>query len=159
MRKIYGIVCKIEEFFVKYALVTVAVLIFVSAIARSIREPLNWATDVSLILFAWIIFLGADVALRHGELVNVDIIINKFTPIVKKSILLLWNVLIIGLLIIMIRFGIPLAIESVDRIFNTLGISYSWATISVPTGSLLMLITICIKTYNLLRPEKMSGGS
>lgn len=159
MGKIYRFICKLEEIFVVFALIAVAALIFISAIARSIGKPLNWTTDISLILFAWIIFLGADVALRHGELVNVDMVINKFPALVKKSILVLWNILIIGLLLIMVCFGIPLAIESVDRIFNTLGISYSWATFSVPVGSLLMIITICIKIYHLLLPRKASGGS
>lgn len=159
MRKLYRLFCNLEEALVKYALVTVAILIFISAIARSIGKPLNWATDISLILFAWIIFLGADVALRHGDFVHVDLIINKFPQSVKKIILILWNLLIVGLLSVLVCFGIPLAIESVDRIFNTLGISYSWATLSVPIGSILMLITISIKVYHLLLPRKTSGGA
>lgn len=153
MKKLYQIVCYLEELFVKWALVVVSVLIFISAIARSIREPLNWATDVSLLLFAWIIFLGADVALRHGEFVNVDLILKKFPSKMEKVLIIMWDIIIIGFLIVLIWFGIPLAIESSSRIFNTLGISYSWATISVPTGAFLMIITICIKIYHQLNKK------
>ncbi len=157
MVKFYEWVCKAEEFFVKWALVVVAVLIFVSAIARTLKQPLNWGTDISLLLFAWIIFLGADVALRHGEFVNVDIIIKRFPQRVERFFLIFWNIVIIGFLFILIWFGIPLVIESANRIFNTLGISYSWAIVSVPIGAFLMIITTCIKIYHIIKQKNMEA--
>lgn len=153
MRKLYKIICRIEEEVVKYALVTIAVLIFISAVARSIRQPLNWATDISLLLFAWVIFLGADMAMRHGELVKVDLLLNKFPYSYQKGIVIIWNLCIIFFLAVMLYFGIPLAIESYDRIFNTLGISFSWATLSVPVGAFLMIITTCLKIYHTLKSD------
>lgn len=155
MKRFYGLVCKIEELFVQWALVIVAVLIFVSALARSVNKPLNWGMDISLLLFAWIIFLGADIALRHGDFINVDAVLQKFPEKIETFFMIVWNVLIVIFLVILIWFGIPLAIESSDRIFNTLGISYSWATLSVPVGAFLMIITLSIKTYNLIRKQEV----
>lgn len=155
MVKIYRAICKAEELFVQWALVIVATLIFVSAIARTIRQPLNWCMDISLLLFAWIIFLGANVALRHGDFINVDAVLKILPDRVEKFFLVLWNLVIIGFLIILIRFGIPLALESSNRIFNTLGISYSWATMSVPVGAFFMIITICIKIYHIVKKQEV----
>ncbi|MEH7224072.1 TRAP transporter small permease subunit [Bacillus sp. JJ1566] len=154
MKKAYEYFCKLEESIVKLFLVTITLLVFVSAITRTFKYPLNWATDVSLLLFAWIIFLGADMALRNTDLVSVDIIIKRFTDKGQKFVVVLWNVVIIGFLVFLIFHGVPLAIESVDRLFQTLPISYSWATISVPIGSFLMIITTCIKTYQFLKENK-----
>ena len=153
MKKIYGFLCKVEETLVKGFLVTIMFLVFISAIFRTLKFPLNWAIDVSLLLFAWTIFLGADMALRNTELVNVDLILKRFSKKTQKSIYLFWNVLIIVFLAFLIRYGIPLAIESTSRLFQTLGISYSWATISVPVGAMLMIITILIKIYQALKNE------
>lgn len=76
MKKAYEYFCKLEESFVKLFLVSITLLVFVSAITRTFKYPLNWATDVSLLLFAWVIFLGADMALRNTNLVSVDIILK-----------------------------------------------------------------------------------
>ncbi|MBM4761655.1 TRAP transporter small permease [Bacillus sp. B15-48] len=154
MKTLYGYFCKLEESLVKIFLVAIAFLVFISAVFRTFKYPLNWATDVSLLLFAWIIFLGADMALRNTDLVRVDMVISKFSEKVQLAINVVWNLLIISFLVFLIWHGIPLAIESTNRLFQTLGISYSWATISVPVGATLMIITTCIKTTQLFIKEK-----
>jgi C4-dicarboxylate transporter, DctQ subunit len=153
MKNLYGYFCKLEETLVKSFLVSITFLVFISAIFRTIKYPLNWAVDLSMLLFAWVVFLGANMALRNTELVNVDLFINKFSAKIRKSIYIFWNIIIIQFLFFLIWHGIPLAMESTSRQFQTLGISYSWATISVPVGALLMIITTCIKIFKALKKE------
>jgi C4-dicarboxylate transporter, DctQ subunit len=153
MKNLYGYFCKLEETLVKSFLVSITFLVFISAIFRTIKYPLNWAVDLSMLLFAWVVFLGANMALRNTELVNVDLFINKFSAKIRKSIYIFWNIIIILFLFFLIWHGIPLAMESTSRQFQTLGISYSWATISVPVGALLMIITTCIKIFKALKKE------
>lgn len=45
---------------------------------RTVGHPLNWAQDVALIAFAWLIFLGSDVAMRGSGLIGVDLFVKKF---------------------------------------------------------------------------------
>jgi C4-dicarboxylate transporter, DctQ subunit len=153
MKNLYGYFCKLEETLVKSFLVAITFLVFISAIFRTMKYPLNWAVDLSMLLFAWVVFLGANMALRNTELVNVDLFINKFSQKIRKSIYIFWNVIIILFLIFLIWHGIPLALESTNRQFQTLGISYSWATISVPVGAALMIISTCIKIFKALKKE------
>jgi C4-dicarboxylate transporter, DctQ subunit len=153
MKNIYGYFCKLEETLVKGFLVSITFLVFISAIFRTIKYPLNWAVDLSMLLFAWVVFLGANMALRNTELVNVDLFINKFSAKIRKNIYIFWNIIIILFLFFLIWHGIPLAMESTSRQFQTLGISYSWATISVPVGALLMIISTCIKIFKALKKE------
>ncbi len=153
MKNLYGYFCKLEETLVKSFLVSITFLVFISAIFRTIKYPLNWAVDLSMLLFAWVVFLGANMALRNTELVNVDLFINKFSAKIRKNIYIFWNIIIILFLFFLIWHGIPLAMESTSRQFQTLGISYSWATISVPVGALLMIITTCIKIFKALKKE------
>jgi len=151
MKIIYGYFCKLEEIAVVVFLIAVTFLVFISAVLRSFDYPLNWAIDLSLLLFAWIVFLGADMALRNTELVSVDMFLTKFPQVVQKYILLLWNIIIILFLGFLAWYGVPLALESSKRLFQTLGISYSWATISVPIGAILMLITTAIKLTKAMK--------
>ena len=62
MKKIYAAFCKFEELVALLLLAGLTVLVFVSALMRYIKMPLNWAQDVALVAFAWMIFLGSDIA-------------------------------------------------------------------------------------------------
>jgi TRAP-type C4-dicarboxylate transport system permease small subunit len=145
IKKIYRICCKAEEFIVASFVAIIAFLVFISAVARSIKHPLNWAQDVSLLLFAWVVFLGADLALRKADFVRVDMLVCRFPAKVRKLLYYVMYLLSLVFLVIVIRYGIPLSIDNSKRLFQTLGISYSWATISAPVGSMLLSITIVLK--------------
>ena len=145
MKTFYAYFCKVEESVVQLFLCSVVFLVFISAVFRTLKYPLNWATDLSMLLFAWIVFLGADMALRNTELVNVDLLLKRFSRKNRTYLYILFNILILAFLASLIWFGIPLAIESSKRLFQTLEISYSWATVSVPFGAFLMIISTVLK--------------
>ncbi|MDR2097618.1 MAG: TRAP transporter small permease [Spirochaetaceae bacterium] len=155
LKMIYGVFCKTEEFLVSLFIAVITFLVFISAIARGLSHPLNWATDVSLLLFAWLVFFGADSALRKADFVRVDMLVIRLPEKVQKFLYYFMYVLSIGFLCVMIRFGIPLSIENSKRLFQTLGISYSWATISAPVGSILLIITIIIKLVSRWKDKKI----
>jgi TRAP-type C4-dicarboxylate transport system permease small subunit len=154
----YKVLCKTEEVIVASFVAFITFLVFLSAIMRLpiINRPINWAQDCSLLLFAWVIFLGADLALRKADFVRVDMLIMRFPNEVQKFLYYLFYVIIIGFLIVLIRYGIPLCISNQKRLFQTLGISYSWATISVPIGALLLIITVILKLVTHWKDEYIS---
>ncbi|MDR0539160.1 MAG: TRAP transporter small permease [Spirochaetaceae bacterium] len=143
----YKVFCKLEELIVASCIAVITFLVFISAIMRLkvIGKPLNWAVDVSLLLFAWVVFLGADLALRRADFVRVDMLISKFPQKVQKALYYLFYLAAIAFLGILVLYGIPLCIDNKQRLFQTLGISYSYATVSAPVGAFLLIITIVIK--------------
>ncbi|NLG84345.1 MAG: TRAP transporter small permease subunit, partial [Firmicutes bacterium] len=72
MGKLYEYICKAEAFIAKCTLVLTAALIFAAAVARCLHHPLVWAMDAATFLFAWCVFLSADVAMRNNKLVSID---------------------------------------------------------------------------------------
>ncbi|MDR2486169.1 MAG: TRAP transporter small permease [Treponema sp.] len=142
---IYRGFCKVEEMMVAVFVAVITFLVFISALARSFNHPLNWAQDMALLLFAWVVFLGADSALRWADFVRVDMVIRFFPAKIRKFLYYFFYLVVIVFLGILVRFGIPLCIDNAKRLFQTLGITYSWATISAPIGSFLMIITILLK--------------
>jgi len=151
MKTLYRYFCKFEELVVQVFLCVIVFLVFSSAICRTLRHPINWAIDLSLLLFGWSVFLGADMALRNIDLIKIDIITKKISPGIQKALYILWQTIILVFLASLIWYGVPLSLESSKRLFQTLGISYSWATISVPAGSVLMMISTGIKLYKALK--------
>ena len=145
IKKIYGIFCKIEETVVAICIAAITFLVFLSAVMRTINHPINWVQDFSLLLFAWLVFLGADVALRRADFLKVDILVKKFPKKVQEFLYYFWYVLALLFLGILVYYGIFLAAHNFKRPLGVMPLSYSWVTISVPVGAALMIITIIIK--------------
>ncbi|MDR1302289.1 MAG: TRAP transporter small permease [Treponema sp.] len=155
IQTVYRWFCKLEELLVSTFIAVITFLVFISAVARSARHPLNWAQDVSLLLFAWVVFLGADLALRKADFVRVDMLVSRFPEKVQKILYYVMYFLAIGFLVILVVYGFPLSASNAKRLFQTLGISYSWATISVPVGSILLTITIVLKLIARWKEKKI----
>ena len=145
IKKSYGFFCKAEEIVVAALTFAIMVLVFSGAVMRTIGNPINWAVDLSLLLFAWLIFLGADVAIRTTDLVSIDLVIKRFPGIVQDIVFVGGTILALIFLYVLMRYGVPLAIENYERPFHSLGISFSYATIAAPVGSFLISISLIIR--------------
>lgn len=149
--KLYNMVGKLEVFIAKYSLLVMTLLVFLSAMSRRIGHPISWAVDVSTFLFAWAVFLGADAALRRDKLVSIDLLVEKFPQKIQRAIKLANYFIMSVFLILMVYYGIKLSISTYHRTFAGLpGLSYSYVTIAVPIGCLLMLTTIIVKIKEFL---------
>ncbi|QTL99674.1 TRAP transporter small permease subunit [Iocasia frigidifontis] len=150
MKKLYRYICLGEEVLTKSALFLIIVLVFIAAILRTLKYPLNWSVDIAQLLFAWTVFIGADIAFRRDKLMGVDLIISKFPSKIKSFLKIFFYCLIIIFLFITLIYGLQLCIENSARTFQSLRISYSWVTLSLPVGSILMVITSIIKIKKVL---------
>lgn len=152
MKKLYDLFCRFEEFVTNMMLAGITALVLASAIGRTLGYPLNWAVDISLLLFAWEVFLGGDIAVRTTNLINVDMIFSRLPKKIQKYLNLGFYVLIILFLGVLVIYGIPLVLKSGKRLFQTLPFSYGWCTLSVPAGAFLMIISCCIRMNRILHP-------
>jgi len=156
MKKSYEFICKAEVFVAKYTLALIAALIFGAAMARFLRYPIIWAMDASTFLFGWCVFLSGDVALRNDKLVCIDIVINMLPKKVQCYIKLFNYIIMVVFLAALIGYGSWLSYTTRYRAFQGIpGFSYTWVTISVPIGSLLMLITTIRKIKDQFRAASL----
>ena len=157
LNKIYGYVCFAEELIAGVFLVAIMGLIFGSGVARSIGHPLGWGMDMATFLFAWTAFFSADIALRKDRHIRVEAVVKYFPPKVQRYVALFNYGVILTFLLFLIIYGVILAHGSRFRTFQGMPhFSYMWVTLSVPLGSLLLLVTCLRKGKDLL--NFMSGG-
>ncbi|MGI5069945.1 TRAP transporter small permease [Treponema pectinovorum] len=142
---------KIEEFLTNLFLIAITALVFLSAVARTLHHPINWAVDFSLLLFAWEVFLGGDIAVRNTKLIGVEILTDKLPVRMQKALSLIFFCLIIAFCLFLTFFGIKLSAENTKRLFQVLPISYSWCTVCVPVGCFFMAISSCIKIHEIIK--------
>ena len=142
---------KIEILLECLGLASLILLVFLAAIFRFFGIDMSWSTDMAQLIFAWVCFIGADLAMQEDKHTGVDVLIDKFPLKIKNIIYLINNVLILGFLIFLVVYVINLCLMNINRMFNTIPISYSFVTASVPVGSLLMVRTIIKKLIVSIR--------
>lgn len=151
MKAFYAVVLRVEARVAAALLVLMVLLIFLGSVARVAGSPLNWTTDAATCFFAWACFLCADVAWRRGAMMSIDLVVARLPAPVRK-LLRLANYLIIGLfLAYVVVMGLWLTWISRARSFQGIPeVSYSWVTLSMPVGGLLLLITTVLKARDEL---------
>jgi TRAP-type C4-dicarboxylate transport system permease small subunit len=145
MKKFYGYYCKFEEFVCAVFFISIVALVFTSAIARGLKHPIQWSVDISQLLLAWVSFLGADVAWRHGQLLGIDLLTKRFPARVQKMLELLIFILVTITMVIIIIFGFILAKSNWRRSMQVVRMSYSFVTLSLPVAAISMLVSTLIK--------------
>ncbi len=142
MKKLYGYICLGELLFVKVAFVSLVLLVFIAAFTRYIGYPINWSVDMAQCLFAWCTFLAADIAMRNDKLMKVDFFVRRLPQNLQSKVEQLNLVIILVFLAALVGYGVWLSYTTRFRTFQGIpGFSYTWVTLSVPVGSLLMAIT------------------
>jgi TRAP-type transport system small permease protein len=160
MKQISSYIVKVETAVASVCLASSTLLIFLAAVARSVSRPINWSLDISLFLFAWATFLAADVAFRADKLVNVDVIVHRLPARVGRIIRVATYLLILAFLGLLVVYGFILAYKSRQRPFQGIpGISYSWVTLSLPFGGILLGQTTISKLLGLLRTDADASGT
>ena len=158
MKKISAVILKTEELLAGAMLCMIAVLVFWSAVARTIGMPVNWAQDVSLLAFGCLTFIGSDIIIKSGGLIRIDMLSNRFPKAVQKTLMLVFDVFMLLFLLILIVYGFLLVSQSWNRTFNTLKMSYAWCTLAVPVGSLLMFFSMIGKMLGDIRKPMKEWG-
>lgn len=151
LKRFYEFVREVEAVIAAAFLMTAVVVIFAQAVFRTFDVPIHWALDTALLVFAWGVFLGADVAFREDKLVRVDFVLIRMPSKLRKATELFLYALIGVFLISLVYFGVDLSISTQHRVFQGIPwLSYTWVTASIPTSALLMLITLGIKVRRAL---------
>lgn len=145
MNKKWELFYKIEEYVAAFLLLGSTLVIFFAAVFRSFDRPLDWSLDIALFLFAWSVFLSAEVAMRKGNLVNVEFVIQRFPQSVQRVMGIMVYVIIFAFLATMVGFGLYLSYVTRARAFQGIPqFSYTWITLSVPVGGSLCMIN-CVR--------------
>ena len=145
MKKIYRFYCKLETVLACAGFFAIIAMTFGNAVLRLMNKPIPTSDDICTLLFAWVSFLGADISMRSNRLVSMNLATMKLPIKVQKTLALIVYGILIAILCLFVVKGNQLAKLNWARFFNTLPISYGWATLSLPVCSVLMILTLVIK--------------
>jgi len=144
--RLYAAVLRTEAWVAGTFLLAMVLLIFTGGVSRMLGHPQNWTTDIATCLFAWACFLCADIAWRRNALMSIDLLVVRLPGRVQHVVRWINYGLIMAFLVYAIVMGTWLSWISRARSFQGIPeISYSWVTMSMPVGALLLLVTTILK--------------
>jgi TRAP-type C4-dicarboxylate transport system permease small subunit len=109
-------------------------------------RPLGWTEELSRYLMIWTASLAITVGIYHGEHIGLTFLPDKVTSKIGTFLLgTLINLLVLGFLIVMIKYSLPMAIDAKFQIAQSLPISMVIPTLAIPVSMGLDLIQLLIK--------------
>lgn len=152
MKKIVNYYIKLEDFLTNTLMIGVVFFVFIAAVLRWFGHPIAWTVGFAEFIFVWVIFLGANKALRLNQHIGVDFFVKRLPKKPQMVIETFSYFVIIAFLVYLSIKGIGLSMDNFNRKINNIALSYSFVTMAVPIGSLLMSITLTNKIYvNVLK--------
>jgi len=127
------------------SLFLIVFLVFFAALLRLVGVPQAWMGDLSKILFAWVIFLGSDIAMSAGRHIGVEFFEERLPILWRKRIAQLWSILIVAFLSFITYYGWLLTQKS-RREFDSLMASEFSLVIGFSSTLIICVIFDYLKT-------------
>lgn len=132
-------------------LAVIVFLVFIAGVMRWFGHPLVWSVDLAQLLFVWVSFLGADMALRKRAHIGIDYLVRRLPARGRVAVDVVLAVVCLGFLGVMAVMGYRLTMLNIERLFGDSGIPYALVTIAVPAGCILLGITLLQQLVQALR--------
>lgn len=151
MKKLYKIYCKTEIALAAAGFFAIIVLTFGNAVLRLFNHPIVANDEICSLLFAWVSFMGADIALLSNRLVGMDILTMNLPIRIQKILQLIVYIIMMVIMGMFVYQGTGLAKLNWARVFNSLPMSYGWVTLSLAVCGLMMIISLVIKAAVVIK--------
>lgn len=113
-----------------------------------LKHTFFWYTDVTVLAFGWLVFMGAAASYRRHMHFGIDMLVNKLPRKARSVFQIFLTILITVILFIILCSGIVLTSKVSGKQFPTIMLSYKWYDSSMIAGFTLMVI------YSLLDLHK-----
>ncbi len=119
-----------------------------------LASPFTWAEELATILFSWVVFVGASLALKKNEHFSMDVVVDLLPGVPKKLLRAVGLLLVLVFCLLIISYGIRLAVLNWYVKTAVLEISRAWLYLAVPFGGTLMLLRASEMLVRLWRSGK-----
>ena len=126
--------------------VALAVVVFLQVFNRFVlKAPLAWSEDLAMLLFQWVVFLGAAVGVRRLRHFGIDLVVKKLPARMYHTVDLIVPLIVGIVALTMITEGLHLLTFNRARIYATMNLSYLWAYLPIPVSGCLMILYLILQ--------------
>lgn len=142
---------KIINVFLGVSLTVIVIFVFSNVIFRYIfNSGIMWAPELSRYIFIWMTFIGAIAVLKSNQHLAVNMVVKRFPENLKKHVIILGNLIILGILYFVIVGSWKMTIINKNSSSPATGLPLSFIYISGLVLGISMGLIILLNTYKLL---------
>lgn len=159
LRKLYT---HFEEIAGAALLAVVCLVGVIQVVARYVlASPPAWTEEAATLLFAWLVFVGASLALKQNEHFALDVIVVRLPRRLQRIVQLGVLLLTLAFCLLLMVYGGALTIDSWIVKTAVMEIPRSCLYASVPVGGVLMFLRTleAVRRWILLGRSQAEGGS
>jgi TRAP-type transport system small permease protein len=125
----------------KLALVAMTAVIVALVVSRYLfRYSFPWAEELTRYLLVWMVMLSAAIITRNDDHIRVEYFFDMIPPRLQALLMVVLRLLMIGVLVLLVRYGWRTAIGMQVTGAPALRVSMMWPYLAIPVGAALMLV-------------------
>ncbi|MFY0597875.1 MAG: TRAP transporter small permease [Cognatishimia sp.] len=147
------------ETLISFSALSILVLsVLWGVLTRYVTErPAVWTTELSGILFTWVVFIGAMTALRDGRHIRVTLLIDSLSPSLRSAVLRLGDLIVLGFLIYVSYLSVLMMQKGATRPSPVLDIPFSYVYLATTICFVGMSVTSALRLLNIIEdPQPIS---
>lgn len=141
------------------AMVALTVIVTLQVFNRFVlKTPLAWSEDLAMLLYQWVVFLGAALGVRRGRHFGIELVVRRLPAGWRHGVELLTPVVMAVVALVMIVQGWAILSINTTRVFASMDLTYTWAFLPIPLGGGLILLYLLQLEWNRWRGTPPAGG-
>ncbi|MEY8141170.1 TRAP transporter small permease [Falsihalocynthiibacter sp. CO-5D18] len=146
---------RIENLISLSALALLAMTVLWGVMTRYITErPAVWTTELSGILFTWVVFIGAMTAFREGKHIRVTLFIDILPDALQKILLKAGDFIVLGFLVYVTYLSFLMMLNGASRPSPVLNIPFSMVYLATVICFASMTATSMLRLSGFLPPPE-----
>lgn len=130
----------------------ITIVVFLQVLFRyGLRFPLDWGEEFAMVIFQWVSFIGAGIAVRRGFHFHVDLVTKRFSSRWQTITALLSSAAILTVGYIMVHVGIKMMVLARFITLPIMHFSKAYVYLAIPIGGALMIIYQIPIAWNQVR--------
>lgn len=139
--------------------IVLAAVVFFQVFNRFIlKAPMAWSEELAMLLFQWVVFLGAAVGVKRMNHFGIDLLVEKLSERTRHSLEFIVPIAIGAIALTLIIEGIKLLKLTQYQLYTTMAISHAWATAAMPISGFLMMFYLIQHEIRIGRKSKGEQG-
>lgn len=141
------------------AVVALTVIVTLQVFNRFVlKTPLAWSEDLAMLLFQWVVFLGAALGVKRMRHFGIELVVRQLPERLRHMVELLTPIVMAIVALVMIFQGWTILTFNTTRVFSTMDLTYVWAFLPIPLSGVLILIYLVQVEIDRWRGKSSAEG-
>ena len=139
---------KVTQWFCISVVLVMTVEVLIGVFFRyALDAPIKWGEELARLMMMWVGLLGIAIALKDGDHMGLEMFVKRLSGRPLALCNLASNCLVGAFLVILLIWGIKVAMAGRVSVLPALQISWTWSLIAVPITAVIQIIHVSAQIF------------